>query len=148
VPQSLSSVCFHGVFSTKSRHPFLADEGLRAEVHSYLGGISKRLGCDPIVVGGVADHVHLLVRFGKTITIADWIKEIKRGSSVFAKSQAESFFWQAGYGVFGVEHQHLAQVERYILNQGEHHRTVSFQDEFRALMVEHSVEWDEKYVWD
>jgi len=78
MPQSLSAVYIHLVFSTKDRRPFLRDPALRAAFHSYLGGVSKKLDCPPLQVGGVEDHVHLLARFGRTVTQADWVKEMKR----------------------------------------------------------------------
>ena len=82
MPQSLSAVYIHLVFSTKHRQPFLRDRSLRIDLHSFLGGISKTLECPPILTGGVEDHVHLLARFGRTITQAEWVKELKRVSNI------------------------------------------------------------------
>ena len=82
MPQSLSAVYIHLVFSTKERRPFLRDETIRGVLHSQLGGISKKLGCTPIITGGMGDHVHLLARFGRTITQAEWVKELKRISNL------------------------------------------------------------------
>ena len=82
MPQSLAAVYLHLVFSTKDRFPFLNDESLRRRLHEYLGGVTKTLDCPPLRVGGVEDHVHLLVRFGRTVSIADWVKEVKRVSSI------------------------------------------------------------------
>jgi REP element-mobilizing transposase RayT len=101
--QSLANILVHLVFSTKGRHPFLATEQQRAAVHRYLAAVSARLGCPAISVGGTADHVHCLARQGRTITVAEWVKELKRTSSQHAKTQAASlhdFQWQAGYGAF------------------------------------------------
>jgi len=148
MPQSLSSVHIHAVFSTKHRQPFLADRNTRLKVHSSLHGISEQIGCQPIVVGGVADHVHLLVHLGRLITIAEWVKEVKRLSNAAARERAPNFSWQAGYGVFSVGRAELERVTAYIQNQEELHRAVSFEEEFRALLREHRVEWDERYVWD
>ena len=86
MPQSLS-VYIHLVFSTKERRPFLRDIEIRAAMHSYLGGISKQLGCAPIVTGGMEDHVHLLARMSRTITQAEWVKELKRVSNLWLKKQ-------------------------------------------------------------
>ena len=80
IPQSLSVVYLHLVFSTKDRRPFLRNQKIRESLHAHLGEISKRLDCPPILVGGVEDHVHMLARFGRTITQAEWIKEMKRVS--------------------------------------------------------------------
>jgi putative transposase len=149
MPQSLSNVLVHLVFSTKERRPFLRDAKTRQAMHRYLAGISERLGCPPIRVGGTADHVHLLGRHARTVTLADWVKELKRVSSLWAKSQSLSGFrWQAGYGAFSVSQSQSAEVERYVAEQAEHHRKSDFQQEFRRLLELHGVEWDERYVWD
>ncbi len=151
MPQSLSAVYLHAVFSTKERRPFLDDVALRTELHAYLGGISRQLECPPLMIGGVADHVHLLARFGRTITQADWVKEVKRVSSAWLKehdAHCHDFAWQAGYGVFSVSASRLDAVREYIVGQEAHHRKSTFQDEFRALLHKHGVEWDERYVWD
>ena len=151
MPQSLSVVYIHLVFSTKYRQPFLRDLPLRNSLHAELGGISKRLDCPPIIVGGVEDHVHLLCRFGRTITQADWVKELKRVSNGWLKEQGPEyaqFQWQAGYADFSVSQSNLEEVKRYIADQETHHRKMSFQDELRALFRKHEQEWDERYVWD
>ena len=151
MPQSLSVVYLHLVFSTKDRRPFLRDKTVREEMHAFLGGVSKQLDCPPILAGGVEDHIHLLARFGRTITQADWVKEVKRVSSQWIKQRDQAqhdFAWQAGYGVFSVSPSNLEAVRKYIENQEEHHRHVTFQDEFRELLRKHGIEWDERYVWD
>ena len=151
MPQSLSAVYIHLVFSTKERQPFLRDRDARESLHAYLGGISKTLDCPPIIVGGMEDHVHLLTRFGRTITQAEWVKELKRVSNLWLKEQNRTyadFQWQGGYADFSVSPSNLELVKRYIANQEEHHRKLNFQDELRALLRKHNVEWDERYVWD
>jgi len=118
-------------------------------IYRYLGGVSARLECPVIRVGGVADHVHVLARQGRTIALADWVKELKRASSLWAKSHEMSGFqWQAGYGGFSVSQSHSATVERYIAQQAEHHQKFDFQQEFRKLLELHGIAWDERYVWD
>ena len=151
MPQSLSAVYVHLVFSTKERRPFLRDQKLRQALHAYLGGISKTLDCPPIIVGGIEDHVHLLARFGRTITQADWMKELKRVSNLWLKEQSpgySDFQWQGGYAAFSVSQSNLDQVRAYIAKQEEHHRKLNFQDELRLLLRKHNVEWDERYMWD
>jgi putative transposase len=151
MPQSLSAVYIHLVFSTKDRHPFLRDKGMREELHSFLGGASKQIGCAPILIGGVEDHVHLLARFGRTITQGDWVKELKRVSNGWVKDHGDKyskFGWQSGYASFSVSQSNLEQVKEYISSQEEHHRKIGFQDELRALLRRHGVEFDEKHVWD
>jgi putative transposase len=151
MPQSLSAVYIHLVFSTKDRRPLLRDNVMREKLHSYLGGISKQLDCAPIAVGGVEDHVHLLARFGRSITQAEWVKELKRVSNIWLKEQGSDyadFEWQGGYADFSVSQSNLGQVKQYVLGQEEHHTKITFQDELRALLRRHELEWDEHYVWD
>ena len=149
MPQSLSAVYIHLVFSTKDRRPFLRDKPTRDALHSYLGGVNKQLDCPPILVGGVEDHVHLLARFGRTITQAEWVKELKRVSNLWLKERSRDyadFEWQGGYADFSVSQSNFEQMKQYITGQEEHHRKVGFQDELRALLRKHEIEWDEKYV--
>lgn len=151
MPQSLSSVHIHLVFSTKNREPFLWDETLQQEMHAYLGGISKKLDCPPVIVGGTEDHVHLLCRLTRTMSQADWVKEIKRVSSVWIKhrnSSLASFAWQGGYGAFSVSASAIDKTCRYIADQPEHHKKQTFQDEYRAFLRKHNMAWDERYVWE
>jgi putative transposase len=151
MPQSLAQIYLHLVFSTKDRRPFLQDLQVREEMHYYLGGTSNKLGCPVLRVGGVADHVHILCRLGRTITIADLVKELKRDSSQWAKSmtpELRDFYWQNGYGAFSVSPGHVEDLRAYIANQDEHHRQESFQEEFRRLLTKYGLEWDERYVWD
>ena len=151
MPQSLSAVYIHLVFSTKDRRPLLRDKPTRDALHSYLGGVSKQLDCPPLLVGGVEDHVHLLARFGRTITQAEWVKELKRVSNIWLKERGRDyadFEWQGGYADFSVSQSNLEQVKQYIAGQEQHHRKVGFKDELRALLKRHEIEWDEKYVWD
>jgi REP-associated tyrosine transposase len=149
MPQSLSVVYIHLVFSTKERRPFLRDKVMRDSVHSYLGGISKKLDRAPIVTGGIEDHIHQLVRFARTITLAGWVKELKRVSNLWIKKEysIQDFEWQGGYAAFSVK-SNLEEVKLYIERQEQHHRKFNFQDELRALFRRHAVEWDEQYVWD
>jgi REP element-mobilizing transposase RayT len=152
VPQSLSAVYLHGIFSTKNREPWLLDRTLRDETHAFLGNVSNKLDCPPVIVGGVADHVHILARLGRTITQSDWIKELKRVSSLWLKDKdplrMAGFAWQAGFGVFSVSPSMLESVEKYIHGQEEHHRKLSFQDEFRQFLEKHRMTWDERYLWE
>ena len=150
MPQSLSAVYIHLVFSTKERRPFLKDETIRASLHSQLGGISKTLRCAPIINGGVEDHVHLLARLGRTITQAEWVKELKRVSNLWLKEKdsIRDFEWQSGHADFSVSASNLEKVKKYVLKQHEHHHKIGFQDELRALLRHHEVEWDERYIWE
>jgi REP element-mobilizing transposase RayT len=149
--QSLSVTYLHLIFSTKNREPWLADSGFRTEAHAYLAGVSAQLDCPAVIVGGVADHVHVLARFGRGITQSEWVKELKRVSSLWIKEQnhgSKKFAWQGGFGAFSVSVSALDAVHSYILNQEVHHRKVTFQEEYRAFLTKHRVTWAERYVWD
>jgi putative transposase len=151
MPQSLSAVYIHLVFSTKERRPFLRDKTLRDKLHAELGAISKVLECPALLVGGVEDHVHMICRFGRTITQAEWVKEIKRVSNRWLKEQAREFSdfeWQGGYSDFSVSHSNVDRVKEYIASQEAHHRKITFQEELRTLLRRHNIEFDEKYLWD
>ena len=149
--QSLSAVFVHLVFSTKERQRFLIDAQLRAKMHAYLGGVSAKLDSPPLLIGGTEDHIHALCRLGRTVSQADWVKELKRTSSAWIKERDASlsdFGWQSGYGVFSVSSSNLEAVRAYIATQEEHHQNRGFQEEYRAFLRKHKLEWDERYVWD
>ena len=147
--QSLAKVYLHLVFSTKHRQPFLVDKGIRGQCHAYLAGTCKARGSPSLIVGGVADHVHILCTLSREESIAVLIRELKRESSKALKEKGlASFYWQAGYGAFSVSPAHVPALKEYIRNQEAHHQKVSFQDEFRRLLRMYSVEYDERYVWD
>lgn len=151
MPQSLARVVLHVVFSTKHRVPFLRDPALRGRLHAYMAGVLQNLGCEPIVIGGVEDHVHLLCNLARTVSIAGLVEEVKKSPSKWMKEQGPAyadFFWQGGYGAFSVSESNVEQVRAYVAAQEEHHRKVSFQDEFRALCQRHGLALDERYAWD
>jgi putative transposase len=151
MPQSLGRILVHAVFSTKERRPFLREKAMRDELHRYLGGILTNLDCQSIIVGGVEDHVHFLCALSRTATAADVIKEVKRGSSLWLKTKASDlgdFAWQGGYGVFSLGFSQIEAARAYIAGQEEHHRKISFQDEYRELLRHYKIEFDERYVWD
>ena len=149
--QSLAKIIIHTVFSTKERIPFLRDSDLRRELHKYLGGILKHQDCQPIIVGGVEDHVHLLSTLSRTCEPARMVKEVKRSSSVWIKGRVpdlSDFAWQNGYGIFSIGFSQIDQVREYIQGQEEHHRRVLFQEEFRLFLKKYGIGFDERYVWD
>lgn len=149
MPQSLASVYVHVVFSTKQRMPFLTPE-LRAQLYPYLGGTALGAGTKVLAVGGMPDHVHMLVSFGREVTIAETVKTLKGGSSRWVHDRFPSlpFQWQSGYGAFSIGFRDLDALRSYIANQESHHAYADYQCEFRGLLRDHGVEWDEKYVWD
>lgn len=149
--QSLAKIFVHTVFSTKDRRPFLRDKTLREELHRYLGGILTNHDCQPLIIGGVVDHVHILSTLSRTCLASEMVKEVKRGSSLWLKTEAADlgdFSWQNGYGIFSIGFSQVEAVRHYITNQEEHHRKVTFQDEFRELLRRYEIEFDERYLWD
>jgi len=150
MPQSLSKVIIHIVFSTKNREPWL-DSAIRPRTHAYLATICRELGGEALRVGGVADHVHIVTTLPRTLSQAGLIEQIKKPSSKWIKAleaRYRGFFWQRGYGVFSVGQSQLEAVLQYVQSQEEHHRTHTFQDEYRELLHRHNIEFDEQYVWD
>ncbi len=136
MPQSLVQFYTHIVFSTKARGAFLQIEDVRNAMHAYLTGVGQNHGSPPLAVGGAADHIHILCRLSKVLSISDFIKELKVESSKWAKTEHEdlgTFRWQQGYGAFSVSPSHVDELGQYILGQMEHHRHVTFEDEFRRL---------------
>ena len=149
MPHSLARVYVHIVFSTKHRKPLLHDRAFRNEVHAYLAGACNGQDSPSVIVGGVADHVHILCRLSRTRTLAELVREIKRTSSKWIKrSRMAHFGWQNGYGAFSVSHGHVGRVRRYIARQEAHHRKQTFQEEYRGLLDRYEIEYDERYVWD
>jgi REP element-mobilizing transposase RayT len=149
--QSLAKILVHTVFSTKERRPFLKNRDVRIELHAYVGGILGNLDCQPIIVGGVEDHVHLLCALSRTQTAAGVVKEVKRGSTLWLKAQwteLAEFSWQSGYGMFSIGASQAPVVKRYIASQEMHHQTISFQDEFLTLLRRYDMDFDQRYVWD
>ena len=149
--QSLARLWTHLIFSTKERYPFLSDHVARNGMHAYLGTVLRSHDCPTLVVGGTEDHVHALFVLSRKHSIANIVKEIKRTSSAWIKTverRYSKFRWQAGYGAFSVSQSHVDQVQRYIVNQEQHHRRKAFQYEFRAFLSKYEIEYDERYVWD
>src|ERR1700722_14829063 len=133
MPQSLSLVLTHLIFSTKDRAPVLKSD---IEIHPYLAGVVRGIGCECFRVGGVVDHVHLAIGLSRTMAIAKLVEELKTSSSKWMKTQSprlKDFAWQRGYGVFSVAPSDLDAVTQYIDRQEEHHRKASFQEEYRAF---------------
>lgn len=150
MPQSLSYLLTHIVFSTKDRTPVL-DATVRTALLAYLATVARNVDCECFRVGGVADHVHLAVRLSRTLTMAKLIEELKTSSSKWLKTQSPalaSFAWQRGYGAFSVGPSDLNALLHYIDTQEEHHRARTFQDEYRAFLTKYGIEYDERYVWN
>jgi REP element-mobilizing transposase RayT len=150
MPQSLSFILVHFVFSTKERKPLLLAEH-RPALHAYLATVVRNAGCECYRVGGTEDHVHLAVRLSRTMDAATLTEKMKTASSKWFKSTSSDlsdFAWQRGYGAFSVGPADLDALCQYIDGQEEHHRTRTFQDELRAFFTKYRMECDERYIWD
>ena len=150
MPQSLSSILIHLIFSTKNREPFLTPE-IDSELYPYLASIFKAMKSPALIINGTSDHLHTLFSLSRVVTIADLVEEVKTESSKWIKTKGRefrSFHWQSGYGAFSVSQSNAAQVVKYIKQQKEHHRRRTFQDEFRAFLKRYQVPYDERYMWD
>jgi len=150
MPQSLSKVYVHIVFSTKNREPFITEE-VKDELFAYIGGICKQMECTPIRVGGHVDHIHILCRLSKKVTIIKLLEDVKKRSSKWVKTKGSDyskFYWQDGYAIFSVNPDGIPTVKKYIERQSEHHRKKSFKEECRDFFKDYGVIYDEKYVWD
>jgi putative transposase len=147
MPQSLSLVLLHVVFSTKDRTPFLTP-ALRPKLHAYIATVTRNLDCDCFLVGGVEDHVHLAIGLSRTITVAKLIEQLKTSSSLWLKPESPHFAWQRGYAVFSVDPSGLPALKQYIASQEQHHQKQTFQDELRTLLHDYNIPFDERYLWD
>jgi putative transposase len=148
--QSLASILVHIIFSTKNRQPMILDEIIK-DLHSYMAGISRAHDSHVHEIGGIEDHVHLLVSLPKTLSLSKLIEEIKKSSSKWIKTQGNqhaNFAWQNGYGAFSIGQSVYEELRKYIQNQKNHHKKISFQDEFREFLNKYRIAYEEKYVWD
>ena len=149
MPQSLVKILVHIVFSTKERQRTITPQ-IEPQLYGYISGIITNNGGRMIIAGGDADHIHILSSIGR-IGIAELVGDIKRESSSWIKIQDrrfEKFYWQRGYGAFSIGQSHVPAVSTYIRDQKKHHKSQSYQDEFRALCARYEIEIDERYCWD
>jgi putative transposase len=148
--QSLSSILIHLIFSTKNREPFIKP-AIETELHPYLASIFRDYKSPSLIIDGTTNHIHALFTLSRTISVADLVEELKSSSSKWIKSRGSEFmnlYWQRGYGAFSIGQSNVATVKRYIRNQKQHHKRLSFQDEYRQFLKLYEIDFDEKYVWD
>jgi len=147
---SYTNLLYHLVFSTKGRRALLTPS-VRTELFPYLAGAVRGEGGEAIIVGGTANHVHILARLRQDKAIANVLRDIKANSSKWIHkrfSDQRSFSWQQGYGAFSVSASQSNKVRRYIENQETHHRRTTFEDEFIALLKAHGITFDPRFLWD
>jgi REP-associated tyrosine transposase len=150
MPQSLSSVLIHLIFSTKNREPFL-NTSIESELHPYMASIFRGLKSPSLALDGTPDHLHILFSLSRVIKIADLVEEVKTDSSKWIKTKGPeftNFHWQKGYGAFSIGQSQITTLKRYIARQKLHHQRNSFQDEYRKFLKTYGIDYDERYVWD
>ncbi len=142
-----TNLLYHIVFSTKNRIPLIST-ALKEEMYAYVGGIIRAEGRTLLEIGGVADHVHVLLKHKPTIAVAEILNRIKANSSkwVHEKRMSRAFAWQDGYSAFSVSESQVAAVRHYIQNQASHHERLSFKDELRALLERHGIPFEDRYL--
>jgi REP-associated tyrosine transposase len=147
---TFTNLLVHVIFSTKDRSPSI-DSEMKPQLLAYVGGIVRELKGKAYAINGTADHIHLLSNIPPTLALSDALRTIKTNSSRWVHDQGAShqaFGWQTGYGAFSVSRSNVPDVIRYINNQEEHHRKISFQEEFVAFLKKHGIEYDERYIWE
>src|SRR5881392_1815294 len=145
MPQSLSKVILYIIFSTKNCESWL-DSTIRLRMHAYVATICRDLGGEEVCVDGVSDHVHIITTLPRTLSQAEMIEEVKKAFSKWIKvieCRYRGFFWQRGYAAFSVSPSQLKAVLQYVRMQEEHHRTRTFQEEYRELLCKHGIRFDE-----
>lgn len=150
MPQSLSRILTHLVFSTKHRVACITPD-IQRELHPYLAGVLDNIDCPALQVGGVEDHVHLFFGLSRTMSIAEVVEKVKTSSSKWLKTKSPAlreFHWQQGYGAFSVSQSDADAVVTYVRDQSRHHQKMTFQDEYRKLLEKYHMSYDERYVWD
>jgi putative transposase len=148
MPATYCSLHYHATFSTKDRYPLITKDW-NEDLHAYLGGILRNLNGVPLAIGGIEDHVHILMGLRATHSVANIMREVKGGSSEWVHSfiGKKSFGWQPGYFGVTVSPSHIEQVRRYVLNQEEHHRRKTFEEEYVEMLKRAGIVYDERYVW-
>jgi REP element-mobilizing transposase RayT len=150
MPQSFVSLNYHLIYSTKNREPVLSAE-LRPRLFAYVGGLLRSERACLLAASGMPDHAHWLVSIHQQTSVADLLRLMKSASSRWIHetfTELRGFGWQAGYGAFSVSYSGLPRVRQYIDSQEDHHRIITFQDEFLLFLRRHRIEFDERYLWD
>lgn len=148
MPHTSGNIVLHFIFSTEGRRPLIKPE-FRDDLFAYLGGIVRQMNGTALIINGVADHVHMLMRVRPMHSAAEIVRVVKTNSSRWMREKySANLGWQTGYGVFSVSESSVAAVARYIAGQEEHHKTRSFQEEFVAFLDKNHIEYDARYIWD
>jgi len=147
---TFTSLHYHVIFSTKNREPWISQD-VEERIWKFLGGIARENGMKALLVGGMADHIHLALALPPTQSVSKTMQLLKGGSSKWIKDalpRMRAFAWQDGYGAFSVSKSNLPEIVAYIQNQREHHRVKTFKEEFLTFLVRHEIDYEERYLWD
>jgi len=147
---TFSQIYIHIIFAVKGRENLIS-VNWRDELHKYISGIIRNKEQKPIIVGGMADHIHVLVGLRPAMSISDLVRDIKNNSSKFINDRKlvnGRFSWQEGYGVFSYSHSDVDKVYNYILNQESHHQKKTFKGEYSDLLKDYEINYDEKYLFE
>ncbi len=147
MPTAWTQLHYHIVFGTKLRQPLITDT-LAKDLHPFLGGITRDMGCSLLAVGGMNDHIHLLIRGRPDVCISDMLRNLKGRSSSWFNERGQHLYWQKAYGAFAVSKSGLDEVREYILNQAEHHRRLNFKEEFELFLSRNGIDFNPEDLWN
>lgn len=147
MPTAWTQLHYHIVFGTKHRQP-LINEHLAKDLYPFLGGITRDTGCSLLVVGGMPDHVHLLIRGRPDVCVSDLLRNLKGRSSSWFNEHGQHLYWQKAYGAFAVSKSGLDEVESYIRRQAEHHAQLTYTEEFELFLRRNGVDFDPRELWN
>ena len=148
MPQSLSKVVVHIIFSTKNRVNFL-EENIRLRMYAYIATVLRDMKSFVYCVDGTENHIHIACTLPRTFSQSDFLNKIKNSSSKWIKNEGfNDFYWQRGFGIFSVSESHSDILVKYIKSQMKHHKTKTFKEEFKEFLEKYNIDYDEKYVWD
>lgn len=147
MPHTYTNLLFHIVFATKERFPFIKAE-FEARLYEYIGGTIRGLGCILLEMGGVEDHVHMIVRLKPNMSVSKFLEQLKPSVTKWARSTVHpKFEWQNGYGAFSIGESQIEGVRGYIRKQKEHHKKEVYEDEFKSMLTKAGIEFDDRYLW-
>jgi REP element-mobilizing transposase RayT len=146
---TFTSLHYHIIFSTKNRERWI-DQAVEQRIWEYLGGIARQNDMKALQIGGIEDHVHLVIGIPASLAVSKALQFLKGGSCRWIHEtfpELARFQWQDGYAAFAVSKSQVPDVVRYVANQREHHKGLTFQDEYKAFLQRHDIDFDERYVW-
>ena len=147
MPHTYTNLLYHIVFATKDRHPFIKPE-FEERLYEYIGGTIRGLGGISLELGGMDEHMHIMTKLKPTMNVSKFIEKLKPSVTMWARSVIHpKFEWQDGYGAFTIGESQISGVRNYIRNQKEHHKKQTFDDEFKNLLTQANIDFDEKYLW-